>query len=95
MTFDDRGVDASLGEDRGDRSLAASFESGETLSANAHLDSNTPGGAGDRSKTTREQCYPAYDQDFIGRVRLEHGERYACDMLTILDMSIVLSCVLG
>ena len=30
-------------------------------------------GAGDRSKTTREQYYPAYDQDFIGGVRLEHG----------------------
>ena len=34
---DDRGVDASLGDDRGDCSLAASFENGETLSANAHL----------------------------------------------------------
>jgi hypothetical protein len=37
---DDRGVDASLGEDRGDCSLAVPFENGETLSANAHLDSN-------------------------------------------------------
>lgn len=52
---DDRGVGASLGEDRDDCSLAVSFENGETLSANAHLDSNKPGGAGDRSKTTREQ----------------------------------------
>ena len=40
---DDRGVDASLGEDRGDCSLAVPFENGETLSANAHLDSNKPG----------------------------------------------------
>lgn len=40
---DDWGVDASLGEDRGDCSLAVSFENGETLSANAHLDSNKPG----------------------------------------------------
>ena len=40
---DDWGVDASLGEDRGDCSLAASFENGGTLSANAHLDSNKPG----------------------------------------------------
>ena len=40
---DDRGVGASLGEDRDDCSLAVSFENGETLSANAHLDSNKPG----------------------------------------------------
>ena len=40
---DDRGADAPLGEDRGDCSSAVSFENGETLSANAHLDSNKPG----------------------------------------------------
>lgn len=40
---DDWGVDASLGEDRVDCSSAVSFENGETLSANAHLDSNKPG----------------------------------------------------
>lgn len=34
---DDRGVDAPLGEDRDDCSSAVSFEDGETLSANAHL----------------------------------------------------------
>ena len=34
---DDRGADVPLGEDRGDCSLAVSFENGETLSANAHL----------------------------------------------------------
>lgn len=43
---DNRGVGASLGEDRGDCSLAVPFENGETLSANAHLDSNTPGELG-------------------------------------------------
>lgn len=32
----------SLGADWDDCSLAVSFENGETLSANAHLDSNTP-----------------------------------------------------
>lgn len=35
--YDDRGVGAPLGEDRDDCSLAASFENGEALSANAHL----------------------------------------------------------
>lgn len=34
---DDRGVDASLGEDWDDCSLAVSFENGEALCANAHL----------------------------------------------------------
>ena len=37
------GIGASLGEDRDDCSLAVPFENGETLSANARLDSNTPG----------------------------------------------------
>ncbi len=34
---DDWDVDVPLGENRDDCSLAASFENGETLSANAHL----------------------------------------------------------